>query len=56
MDRHDNRFRPHLFPLEDRNAASDTLHYLLGALGVASIFDPVSFDYATPPPNIAFGG
>lgn len=41
------RFAPQLFRLEDRNAASDTLYYLLGALGVASIFDAQPFDCAT---------
>src|SRR5438445_13125030 len=51
MARPDRRVKLHLVRLEDRNAASDTLHYLLGTLGIASIFDTSSFDTATTPPT-----
>ena len=56
MGHDDNRFRPHLFRLEDRIAASDTMHAILANLGIASIFDTSSLDSATPPLNVALGG
>jgi hypothetical protein len=43
------RFAPQVVRLEDRNAASDTLHFLLGTLGIASVFDTSSLDSTTPP-------
>src|SRR5713101_1894011 len=53
MARHDKRFRPHLFRLEDRNPCSDTLGAILANLGIASLFDSEPADSSTfAPPSL----
>ena len=52
MAHHDNRFRPHLVLLEDRNAASDTLNAILGNLGVSSLFGSSQADSGTFAPPL----
>jgi hypothetical protein len=48
MPRHGHRTKLHLDALEDRNAASDTLQFLLGGVGLASVLDAQALE-ATPP-------
>ncbi len=52
MARHEKRFRPHLFRLEDRNPCSDTLGAILANLGIASLFDSGPADSATFAPPL----
>lgn len=49
MIRHNRRVKLSLVRLEERNAASETLHAVLGNLGIASIFDTSSLDSAIIP-------